>query len=265
MRVGLPRSTMITSRSNRLPEKLAELQRPFLIEAAPYNVLPLDDRRVERFNSDLAGRPVLIRGKSQLMLGGMGRLSENNVITTKNKSHAVTAETDLSDTDATGVLVAQGGAFGGWVLYMLEDRPVHCYNLFGAQRFEIHGDRQVGPAEHQIRAEFDYDGGGLGKGELVTLYVDGNEVGEGRVEATQPMIFSADETNDVGNDTATSVTDDLGPGEARFDGDIRWVQIDIGEDAEDSDHPISDEERLRDRHDAAVTPQRDSGLRSPAG
>ena len=99
--------------------------------------------------------------------------------------------------------------------------------------------------EHQIRAEFAYDGGGLAKGGLVTLYVDGDKVGEGRVDATQPMLFSADETTDVGNDAATSVTDDLGPGETRFNGKVRWVQLDIGDDADDADHYITAEERLR--------------------
>jgi arylsulfatase A-like enzyme len=227
------------------PEKLEELQRLFLIEAARYNVLPLDDRRVERFNSDMAGRPVLIRGKSQLMFGGMGRLTENSVLNLKNKSHAITAEIVVGDADPSGVLVAQGGAFGGWVLYMLDGKPAYCYNLFGVQRFKIHGEVAVGPGEHQVRAEFVYDGGGLGKGGDVTLYVDGEKVGEGRVGATQPMVFSADETTDVGNDSATSVTDDMGVAETKFNGKVRWVQLDIGEDAEDADHYITDEERLR--------------------
>lgn len=231
--------------AEEMPEKLAELQRLFLIEAARYNVLPLDDRRSERFNSDLAGRPVLIRGKSQLMFGGMGRLSENSVVNVKNKSHAITAAIEVGDADPSGVLIAQGGAFGGWVLYMLEGKPVYCYNLFGTKRFKVHGEQQLGPGEHQIRMEFTYDGGGLGKGGQVTLYVDGEKVGEGRVDNTQPMLFSADETTDIGNDTATSVTDDFGPGETDFNGKISWVQIDIGEDAEDADHYISEEERLR--------------------
>jgi hypothetical protein len=99
------------------PQKLAELQRLFLLEASKYNVFPLDDRRVERFNPDLAGRPQLIRGKSQLLFGGMGRLSENSVVVTKNKSHAVTAQVVVPDSGAQGVMISQGGAFGGWSLY----------------------------------------------------------------------------------------------------------------------------------------------------
>ena len=74
------------------PDRLRDLQRLFIIEATKYNVLPLDDRRFERFNSDLAGRPSLIHGKTQVLFRGMGRLSENSVINIKNKSHAVTAD-----------------------------------------------------------------------------------------------------------------------------------------------------------------------------
>ena len=96
-----------------MPEKLEELKRLWLIEAVRYNVLPLDDRRVERFNSDLAGRPVLVHGRSQILYGGMGRLSENSVINLKNKSHSVTAELIVSEGGGHGVLIAQGGAFGG--------------------------------------------------------------------------------------------------------------------------------------------------------
>jgi arylsulfatase A-like enzyme len=227
------------------PEKLAELQRLFLIEATRYNVLPLDDRRAERFNSDLAGRPQLIRGKSQVLFGGMSRLSENSVLVIKNKSHSVTAQFDVPEGGAEGVIVAQGGAFGGWSLYLKEGKPVYCYNLFGLQRFKIGGEQPIAAGEHQVRMEFAYDGGGLGKGGDVVLYLDGDEVAKGRVEATVPMLFSADETADVGSDSATAVSDDLGLEESRFTGRVDWVQLDIDEAAEDLDHLITPEERLR--------------------
>ena len=123
------------------PAKLAELQRLFLIEATKYNVLPLDDRRVERFNADLAGRPTLIKGKTQLLFGGMGRLSENSVLTTKNKSHAITANVTVPDRGAEGVIVAQGGAFAGWCMYTTDGAPKYCYNLLGLKRFIIEGDQ----------------------------------------------------------------------------------------------------------------------------
>jgi arylsulfatase len=231
--------------SKEEPEKLQELQRLFLIEAVKYNVLPLDDRRVERFNPDLAGRPTLIRGKSQLLFGGMGRLSENTVVALKNKSHAISAQIEVPDSGANGVIVAQGGAFGGFSLYLHAGKPAYCYNLFGLQRFKVYGDQVVPTGEHQVRMEFAYDGGGLAKGGAVTLFVDGAKVGEGRVDETVPLLFSADETTDVGSDSATPVSDDYGPKDGAFSGRVRWVQIDIDEAAEDLDHLITPEERLR--------------------
>jgi arylsulfatase A-like enzyme len=227
------------------PEKLAWLQRLFLIEAAKYNVLPLDDRRVERFNPDLAGRPKLIRGNTQVLFSGMGRLSENSLVVLKNTSHAVTTQIVVPDTGASGVIVAQGGAFGGWSLYVHEGKPAYCYNLFGLQRFKVYGDGPVPAGEHQLRMEFAYDGGGLGKGGTATLYLDGEQVGEGKIDATVPMAFSADETCDVGGDSGTPVSDDYSAADSAFSGRIRWVQLDLGDDADDPDHQISEEERFR--------------------
>jgi len=227
------------------PDRLRELQRQFIIEATKYNVLPLDDRRAERFNADLAGRPQLIQGRSQVLFGGMGRLSENSMLVIKNKSHAVTAKITVPERGADGVIVAQGGAFGGWVLYTVEGRATYCYNTFGLARYKVSAETAMSPGEHQIRMEFAYDGGGLGKGGAVALYVDGKQVAQGRVDATVPMVFSADETTDVGADTATPVSDDYTPRGSVFTGRIEWVQIDIDEAAEDFDHLITDEERYR--------------------
>jgi arylsulfatase A-like enzyme len=231
--------------SKEQPDRLHELQRLFLIEAVKYNVLPLDDRRAERFNADLAGRPTLIRGTSQLLFGGMGRLSENSIVVTKNKSFAITAVIVVPEAGGNGVIVSQGGAFGGFSLYLHGGKPAYCYNLFGLQRFKVYGDQVVPAGEHQVRMEFGYDGGGLAKGGAVTLFVDGAKVGEGRVDGTVPMLFSADETTDVGSDSATPVSDDYGTRDSAFTGRVRWVQIDIDEAAEDLDHLITPEERLR--------------------
>jgi arylsulfatase len=228
-----------------MPEKLEELKALFMEEARKYNVLPLDDRRVERFNSDLAGRPTLIRGKSQLLFGGMGRLAENVVLNVKNKSHSVTAELQVPDGGAEGVIVAQGGEFAGWSLYVKSGRPKYCYNLFGLERFYVEGGTEIPPGAHQVRMEFAYDGGGLAKGATVSLYIDGEKTGEGRVEGTVPMAFSADETCDVGSDTASPVSDDYTAESSRFNGTIDWVQIDVAEAAEDLDHLISPEDRLK--------------------
>ena len=228
-----------------MPEKLEELQRLFILEAGKYQVFPLDDRRVERFNSDLAGRPLLIRGSSQLLFGGMGRISEHSVVNTKNKSHAITAQVSVPEDGANGVIIAQGGAFGGFSLYANEGKLAYCYNHFGLAQYKVYAKSELPSGDHQARMEFAYDGGGLGLGGTATLYVDGTQVGQGRIDRTVPMIFSADETTDVGSDTATPVSDDYGPKESHFTGQIEWVQIDLGEDAEDADHYISDEERLR--------------------
>ena len=217
----------------------------WLIEAGKYQVLPLDDRRFERFNAELAGRPQLVRGSTQLLFAGMGRLSENSVIVTKNKSLSITASITVPDGGASGVLVAQGGAFGGFSLYLTEGRPAYCYNLFGLQQFKVYGDAAVPAGDHQVRVEFTYDGGGLGKGGAVALFVDGEKVGSGRVDATVPMIFSADETTDVGSDSATPVSDDYGPKDSTFTGRIHWIQLDSDAAADDADHLISPDERLR--------------------
>ena len=196
--------------SKQMPEKLHELQRLFLIEATRHNVLPLDDRLGERFNSDMAGRPELIKGKSQILFGRMGRLSENCVLNLKNKSHSVTAEIVVPASGAEGVIVAQGGNMGGWSLYAKAGKLKYCYNFVGIQRSYAESSSPLPPGEHQVRMEFAYEGGGLGKGGTATLYVDGKKVGEGKVPATEILLFSADEGCDVGMDTGAPVSPDYG-------------------------------------------------------
>jgi arylsulfatase len=225
------------------PERLAELQRLWLIEAARHNVLPLDDRSGERLNPDLAGRPTLIRGTSQLFFPGMGRLSEHSVVNIKNKSWSVTAEVDVPEAGAEGVVIAQGGRFGGWAVYAKDGHLKFVYNVLGIQEFVVSADLPIPAGDHQVRMEFAYDGGGLAKGGDVRLYHDGTEVGRGRVEATQPMIFSADETTDIGYESGTTVTPDYESRGSRFTGRIHWVQLDVGTD--DHDHMVDPEERLR--------------------
>jgi arylsulfatase len=222
---------------------LAQLQRLWLIEGVKYNVLPLDDRTSERFNADMAGRPTLIRGNSQLFFPGMGRLSENSVVSIKNKSFSVTADVDVPDSGANGVIIAQGGRFGGWAVYAKDGRAKFVYNTLGIQEFATEATEPIPPGTHQVRMEFTYDGGGLAKGGDVTLYYDGTPVGTGRVENTQPMVFSADETTDIGYESGTTVTPDYTAQGSRFTGKIHWVQIDLG--ADDHDHFIDPEERLR--------------------
>jgi arylsulfatase A-like enzyme len=228
--------------AKEMPEKLQELQRLWLIEATKYNVLPIDDRRVERFNADMAGRPQLVKGNSQLIFGGMGRLSENSVLVMKNKSFSITAEVEVPSKGAEGVIIHQGGAFGGMSLYAKGGKAKFAYNFFGLQTFTTEASQPIPAGKHQVRMEFAYDGGGLAKGGKVSLYYDGKKVGEGRVERTVPMLFSADETTDVGRDTATPVSSDYTRTTSVFNGKVNWVQIDLGEDVHD--HFITPEERL---------------------
>ncbi len=190
------------------PEMLKTLQRLWLIEATKYNVLPLDDRGAERLEPSLAGRPTLIRGNSQQFFPGMGRLSENSVVSIKNKSFSVTAEVTIPDGGAEGVIIAQGGRFGGWAVYVKDGKAKFVYNVLGIQEFATEATTPIPEGQHQVRMEFAYDGGGLAKGGGVTLYYDGTAVGTGRVGATQPMIFSADETTDIGYESGTTVTPD---------------------------------------------------------
>jgi arylsulfatase len=225
------------------PEKLHELQRLWLIEAVKYNVLPIDDRTADRINPERAGRPTLIHGNSQLLFAGMGRLSENSVINIKNKSFSVTAEIEVPEEGADGVIIAQGGRFGGWSLYFVDGTVTFVYNVLGIQQFSTHADSVLAAGTHQVRMEFAYDGGGLGKGGDVTLYYDGEAAGTGRVGATQAMVFSADETTDVGYESGTSVSNDYTAESSRFTGKIHWVQIDTGHDGHD--HLIDPDERLR--------------------
>jgi hypothetical protein len=231
--------------AKEMPDKLHHLQRLWLIEATRYNVLPLDDRVAERMNPDLAGRPVLIKGKRQILFGGMGRLSENSVVSVKNKSHSVTAVLEVPDSDARGVIIAQGGNIGGWTLYVKDGKPKYCYNLLGIQYFYVEGGSALPPGEHQLRMEFKYDGGGLGKGGTAALYVDGKKVGEGKVAATAAMIFSADDGLDIGTDTGSPVSEDYGPRGNEFTGRVKGVEITISDAAESQDHLVSPEEAMQ--------------------
>ena len=139
-----------------------------------YNVLPIDDRRFERLNPTIAGRPQLVTGTTQVLFPGMRRLSEHSVLDVKNRSFAVTAAIETPEKDATsGVILAQGGRFGGWALYVVDGRARFTYNLLGMTEFVTAAEEDLPAGRHQLRVEFAYDGGGLAKGGDVTLYYDG--------------------------------------------------------------------------------------------
>jgi hypothetical protein len=181
---------------------LRKLQRLWLIEATKYNAIPLDDRQTERILPELAGRPTLIHGNTQMFFPGMGRLSELSVLNLKNKSHSITAEIVVPENGAEGVIVCQGANIGGWTLYANKGKLKYCYNWGGFKTFMVEAKDPLTTGQHQVRMEFAYDGGGLGKGGKATLYTDGKLVGEGRIDATLATIFSADDGTDVGEDSS---------------------------------------------------------------
>lgn len=214
------------------PERLRELQRLFLIEATRYNVLPLDDRTFERVLPGLSGKPRLVPGNRQVLLPGMQALLEMHIVNCRNRSWSLTAQVDVPDGGARGVILNLGGHAGGWSFYFRDGRPTFCYNLFGIERSYIRATDTVGVGLHQVRSEFAYDGGGLGKGGTVTLFVDGTAVAEGRVERTEPIGFGY-EFSDVGRDSLSTVTPEYPTGDNAFTGRIDWVQIEAGEDGHD--------------------------------
>ena len=231
--------------SKEMPEKLEELQRQFLIEAARYKVLPLDDRLIEKMNPDTAGRPVLIKGDTQLLFNGMGRLLENCVLSIKNKSHSVTAEIVVPEKGAEGVIISQGANIGGWSLYAKGSKLKYCYNWGGFKNYFVESADALPAGKHQVRMEFAYAGGGLGKGGQATLFVDGKQVGQGEVGNTLAIVFSADDGCDVGEDSGAPVSPDYGPIGNGFNGEVKGVQLSIADDPNNSDHLVKPEDAIR--------------------
>jgi arylsulfatase len=212
----------------RSPAKLKELQALFTREAVRNHVFPLDDRRVERFNPTLAGRPDLIGARTSLTLyEGMTGIAENAFINIKGRSHALTAEVEVPPAGAEGVIIAQAGRFGGWSLYMREGRVHHVYNFGGLQRTVVSSGPALAPGRHVVRYEFVYDGGPPGSGGLSRLGVDGGAPAEARVPRTMPFMYSGDEGVDVGTDNETPVTEEYREGRNRFTGRIHRVTVEV--------------------------------------
>ena len=211
------------------PQKLAELQAAFLKEAARYHVLPMDDRVFERLDAALVGRPDLMAGRTSLTLAeGMTGMMEAVFINVKNRSKSVTAEVVVPADGGTGTLIAQGGRFGGWSLYVKDGVPAYDYNYLGLKHSSIVSSKPLVPGKSTIRFDFASDGGGPGKGGLGTLYINDELVGQGRIEHTQAGIFSADETADVGIDLGTPVVEAIGAeAKSRFNGRIPKVTVEV--------------------------------------
>lgn len=220
--------SMSTDLAKERPDLLAKLQKVFLAEAVKYKVLPLDDRRAELFNPKLAGRPDLMFGRTSLTLyAGMRDLLENDFINVKNTSFEIIAEVETGDQPASGVLLAQGGRFGGWSLYVKNGTPKFVYNYLGIDRTTATGSVKLPKGKSTIKMDFAYDGGKLGAGGTATLYVDGKSAGSVKVPQTQFAVFSADETAGVGIDAETPVTEDYTAASNGFTGSIDKVTINL--------------------------------------
>ena len=210
------------------PAKLKELQEVFMKEAIEHRVLPIDDRLLERIIPATAGRPDLMGERTSLTLSeGMTSMSENVFINIKNRSLSITADVVIPQGGANGVILAQGGRFGGWSLYLKDGKPAYCYNFLGLQEYKVAATQAMAAGKATIRMNFDYDGGGIGKGGTATILVNGKKLASGRIDRTQGMIFSADETAAVGVDDATPVTTDYKERDNAFTGKILKVVVDV--------------------------------------
>ena len=232
------------SQSNDLadshPEKLRELQELFLIEGAKYNVFPMDDRSFERANPELAGRPDLLAGRGHMLLYPGMRLYEVGAAPNlKNKSYVIEAEIESpNDGSADGVIFAMGNLSGGLSLYLKDGRLKFFYNMLDLEKLDIEAADKLPEGSHLVRVEFDYDGGGVGKGGVATLFIDNKQAAQGRLNSTVPFVFSIDSV-DVGQDTGTVVAPDYSSNQFTG-GELNWVRVDFGEDdhsdQEDPEH-----------------------------
>jgi len=213
--------------ADKEPQKLRELQELFWTEAAKYNVLPIDNSRVERF--DVSLRPSLTRGREEFTYyPGLVRIPEGAAPDTKNKSYQIKAEVEIPKSGAEGMLLTHGGRFSGYGLYLLQGKPVFHYNLAGVARYTIAGKDKLTPGKHTILFDFKYDGPGIAKGGTGVLKVDGREVRTLQIPKTVPFLLPPDETFDVGVDTRTGVNDLDYQVPFRFNGKINKLTFNLG-------------------------------------
>jgi arylsulfatase A-like enzyme len=211
--------------ADKEPAKLHEMQNRFWIEAAKYNVLPIDNSKVERLDVNL--RPSLTAGRSEFVyFPGMVRIPEGSAPDLKNKSFRITADVEVPDGGAAGMLITQGGRFNGWGLYLLAGKPVFYYNLAGVERTMIAGGDKLPPGKHTIVLDSKYDGPGVGKSTTATLLIDGKKATEGKIARTIPFRVSLDETLDIGEDTGTPVSEDYHV-PFKFTGKLNKVTVEI--------------------------------------
>jgi len=220
------------------PQKLKELQDAFCVEAKKYNVLPLDDRFAERGDPSL--RPSLIAGRTDFTYyPGAVRIPEPSAVNTKNTSHTITAVIEVPQGGADGVLVAEGGAGGGFTLYIKNGKPIYEYNFVAHERYKITSPVPLTPGPASIRLDFKSDGG-IGRGGNVALFVNDKKVGEARVDKTVPGRFGG-ESFDVGMDNGSPVSEAYAPPFA-YTGTIKKIEIHI----ERSGLTATDQQKVRD-------------------
>jgi arylsulfatase len=205
------------------PDRLKSMQDLFMQQAEKYHVLPIDDRLLIRTNADSVGRPTVLGKRTSLTLGeGMRGMGVDVFISLRNTSFTITADVEVNAA-GNGVIVCQGGRFGGLSLYLKNGKPVFTYNYLGMESTDIAAAQGLKPGKYQIVFDFKYDGGGAGKGGLGTMTVNGSKVAEGRIPRTQPGIFSVDDLADVGVDDGTWVAD-YGAS-AKFNGKVDKVTV----------------------------------------
>jgi arylsulfatase len=208
------------------PERLKQMQELFMSEAAKYHVLPIDDRTIERFDASIAGRPDLMGGRTTLTVyPGMHGIMENAFINVKNRSHDITAELVVPGGGADGVILAQGGRFGGWSLYIKNNRPVYAYNYLGLEMFKVTGASPLPTGKVTLRYVFLYDGGAPGSGGTETIFVNGQQVAVGPIAKTEANVFSMDDATDVGMDEGTPVSSDYSAWGNGYTGTIKSVTV----------------------------------------
>jgi len=211
--------------SARNPGKLKEMQALFMKEAVSHQVLPIDDRTLERFDARIAGRPDLMGDRTSLTLyEGMTGIMENAFINVKNRSSSITAELDIPAGGANGVVLCQGGRFGGWSLYFKDGKPAYTYNWVGLAQFTVASATPAPEGKVTVRYDFAYDGG-RGAGGTGALYVNGQKVAEARIDHTQANVFSTDDAADVGVDEGTPVTEDYPERDNHFTGKIQEITV----------------------------------------
>lgn len=206
-----------------MPDKLRELQDLFLVEASKYDVLPLDNSVVQRL---LEPRPSATAGLFTYS-GEISGLDPSNAANILNKSYTITADVEIPEGGGDGMIVIEGGGFGGYGLYLLKGKPVFLYNLLALERFRWQGDEVLAPGKHTIVFDFKSDEPGFGKGGTGVLKVDGKEVANQKIPHTIPFLMTLGETFDVGSDSRSSVDDNDYQVPFAFTGKVGQVSVQL--------------------------------------